>query len=212
MADVFAKVRDVVRRRYKVLGSHHRVGHAGRRRHHDDAQTLLSGQSVSRSTEAKPFDNQGEAQAQLATEAIETEVSVISSLEMAQGCFADEPDQRSEFGKGAAKPGLTPEQKLDAVAGALASATNVSREKLTYILAIKVASLDPEKAALLANEFAAAYMDTKVGTNIGTASKQADFFEAQLDRMGNEARRRRKGGPVCRSGRDCAAMPRTAKP
>jgi uncharacterized protein involved in exopolysaccharide biosynthesis len=43
------------------------------------------------------------------------------------------------------------------VAGAPASATNVSREKLTYILAIKVASLDPEKAALLANEFAAAY-------------------------------------------------------
>lgn len=191
MADVFAKVRDVVRRRYKVWVA---------------ITVLVTLVGVGITMTLKPYyqgmvrlqidpkqnpltRNQGEAQAQLATEAIETEVSVISSLEMARKVASrmnliNDP----EFGKGAVKPGLTPEQKLDAVAGALASATNVSREKLTYILAIKVASLDPKKAALLANEFAAAYMDTKVGTNIGTASKQADFFEAQLDRMGNEAR------------------------
>jgi capsular exopolysaccharide synthesis family protein len=113
---------------------------------------------------------------------------VISSLEMARKVASrmnliNDP----EFGKGAAKPGLTPEQKLDAVAGALASATNVSREKLTYILAIKVASLDPKKAALLANEFAAAY-GHQGGHQHRHRFEAGRLFEAQLDRMGNEAR------------------------
>jgi succinoglycan biosynthesis transport protein ExoP len=190
LADVFAKVRDVIRRRYKVwLVITLLVAMAGVgmtmtlkpyyqgvvRLQIDPKQSLLT-------------RNQSEAQAQLATEAIETEVSVIGSLEMARKVasrlnLVHDP----EFGKDASS-GVTPEQKLDAVAGLLVRATDVSREKLTYILAIKVASLNPKKAALLANEFAAAYMDAKVGTNIGTASKQADFFESQLDRMGNDAR------------------------
>lgn len=190
LADVIAKVRDVLRRRFKVLLA---------------TTLLITIIGVGITMTLKPYyqgvvrlqidpkqnplsRNQGEAQAQLATEAIETEVSVISSLDMARKVVTrmnllDDPDFT-----GGMKPGATADQKLDVAASLLAGMTDVSREKLTYILAIKVASRDGRKAARIANEFASAYMDTKVGTNIGTASKQADFFEAQLNRMGDDAR------------------------
>lgn len=190
LADVIAKVKDVLRRRYRVMLA---------------IALLVTIAGVAFTMTLKPYyqgvvrlqidpkqsplnRNQGEAQAQLATEAIETEVSVISSLDMARKVvtrlgLTNDP----EFVKDV-KPGTTADEKLDIAAAKLAAMTDVAREKLTYILAIKVASRDAEKAARLANEFASAYMDAKVGTNIGTASKQADFFEAQLNHMGDEAR------------------------
>jgi uncharacterized protein involved in exopolysaccharide biosynthesis len=66
--------------------------------------------------------------------------------------------------------------------------TDVAREKLTYIIAIKVASLNPDKAAKIANEYTSAYMDGKVGIDIGTAARQAAFFDQQLTKMGDDAR------------------------
>lgn len=192
LADVIAKAREVLRRRYKMLVA---------------ITVLVAIIGVAITVTLKPYyqgitrlqidpkqnplsRNQGEAQAQLAAEAIETEVSVINSLDMARTVVRRLNLTRDpEFGKTAlANPGWTEEQKIDATSGALAAATDVSREKLTYILAVKVASRDANKAARIANEYTSAYMDTKVGTNIGTAAKQADFFEAQLNRMGDDTR------------------------
>ncbi|WP_206241992.1 GumC family protein [Novosphingobium terrae] len=193
LADVMAKTRDVLYRRYKtLLAITLLITLAG------VAITFLikpSYQGVTRiqiDPKQNPLahNNPGDAQADLATEAIETEVSVINSLDTAREVvrrlkLVNDDEYNTDA---TSKPGLTEEQKLDATATTLGNKLDVAREKLTYIISIKVASRDPEKAARIANAFSSVYMDTKVGTNIGTASKQAGFFEQQLDQMGNDVR------------------------
>lgn len=192
LSDVIAKVREVLGRRYKMALA---------------VAVLVALAGVAITMTLKPYyqgvarlqidpkqnpltRNQGEAQAQLATEAIDTEVSVLSSADLARTVARRlNLGHNPEFTKALAnKPGATEDEKLDAATGMLTRMTDVAREKLTYILAIKVASRDPAMAARLANEFAAAYMDAKVGANIGIASKQADFFETQLNHLGDDAR------------------------
>ncbi len=134
----------------------------------------------------------GDAQAQLASEAIETEVSVIRSLDIARIVtkrlnLVNDP----EFGGGptpAGQPARSPEAKQEAVARSINSKLDVSRDRLTYILIIRFSSLSPDKAAKIANAFATAYLDTKVGNKIGTAERQSVWYQQRMNELAAEIR------------------------
>ncbi len=134
----------------------------------------------------------GDAQAQLASEAIETEVSVIRSLDIARIVakrlnLANDP----EFSGGptpAGQPARSPEAKQEAVARSINSKLDVSRDRLTYILIIRFSSLSAEKAARIANAFATAYLDTKVGNKIGTAERQSAWYQQRMNELAAEIR------------------------
>lgn len=134
----------------------------------------------------------GEAQAQLASEAIETEVSVIRSLDLARVVvkrlnLLNDP----EFGGGPTRDGqtpLSPDAKLDVVARAVNSHLDAARDRLTYIMVIRFNSQSAEKAARIANTFATAYLDTKVGNKIGTAERQTQWYQRRMDELAAEIR------------------------
>lgn len=140
-----------------------------------------------------PMRSANEAQAQLASEAIETEVSVASSIAVARTVVQRlKLDKDIEFTAGLdeaiAAGKLTQAGRMDAVVTRLREKTSVAREKLTYIIAIRVSSQDPAKAARIANAFATAYLDAKVGSSIGSAERQFSFFQKRLDELGQGAR------------------------
>jgi capsular exopolysaccharide synthesis family protein len=129
-----------------------------------------------------------EAQAQLASEAIETEVSVINSLDVARAVvrrlnLTKDPEFSKAVAAREAKGPLPETEKIDIVASAVSRNLSASREKLTYIIVIRFNSRNAEKAARIANEFATAYLDTKVGTKIGTAERQTQWFQKRMDEL-----------------------------
>jgi succinoglycan biosynthesis transport protein ExoP len=134
------------------------------------------------------------AQSDLATEAIETRVTALQSLDLARAVVTRlnlmaDPKTRAEIAKAMARnPGLTNDQQVDLVANELEKHLTISREKMTYVIAIRYSSTIPQEAALIANEFAAVYIDSMVNNNIGTAARQSVFFQNQLDQMATDAR------------------------
>lgn len=140
-----------------------------------------------------PLRTANEAQAQLASEAIETEVSVANSIAVARTVvqrlnLARDPEFSGGLDEAVAKGTLTQAGRADTVVNRLRQQVAVSREKLTYIIAIRATSVDPAKAARIANAFATAYLDAKVGSSIGSAERQFSFFQKRLDELGQEAR------------------------
>jgi succinoglycan biosynthesis transport protein ExoP len=134
-----------------------------------------------------------ESQQALSPEAIETEVSVIKSTDLARRVvrklgLVNDAEYTKFMKDELASRAMSPSDRESAVAGRLAGGLSVDREKLTYILDVKFTSRDPIKAAKIANAFAQAYIDTKVGNNVGTASRQAEFFQKRLDALGREVR------------------------
>ena len=135
-----------------------------------------------------------DAQAQLASEAIETEVSVINSLDLGRTVvkrlnLIRDPEFSEGIAKAEKKGGpLSESEKLDQVTRQVMGNLGVSREKLTYIIGIRYRDRDAAKSAMIANAFATAYLDTRVDTNIGTAARQFQFFEQRLQELANEAR------------------------
>jgi len=195
LADVVRSAQDVLKRRFKILALI------------TLAATILGiaftltatprYQGVTRiqiDPSRNPLSKGGsEAAAQLAGEGIETEVQVMSSTDLARSVvkrlnLLQDPD----FAKGLASAQrvhpYTMDEKVDFVANALEKNLDVAREKLTYVITLKYQSGSPEKAAKIANEFAAAYLDSKVNNNIGTAQKQSDFYKGQLAQMADDAR------------------------
>ena len=134
-----------------------------------------------------------EAAAQLASEGIETEVQVMSSMDLARSVarrlnLLQDPELTKGLASAQTDHAYTVDEKIDFVANALEKNLDVAREKLTYVITLKYQSTNPDKAAKIANEFAAAYLDSKVSNNIGTAQKQSDFYKGQLAQMGDDAR------------------------
>ncbi|RZM21054.1 MAG: hypothetical protein EOP67_52710, partial [Sphingomonas sp.] len=133
-----------------------------------------------------------DAQAQLASEAIETEVSVIRSLDLARVVvkrlnLLNDP----EFSGGPppeGKPALSPAAKLDVVARSVNSHLDVARDRLTYIMAIRFNSESADKAARIANAFATGYLDTKVGNKIGSAERQTAWYQKRMDELAADIR------------------------
>ncbi len=134
----------------------------------------------------------GQQNSTLSPEAIETEVSIISSRDLAQKVIQKlNLRNDAELTKGlgdnvSIKPGS--QEYEAALAGALLRKVSVGREKLTYIIAISVRSTDPVKAARIANAFADLYLKTKVDTMAGSAQNQVDWFRKRLQTLEGEVR------------------------
>lgn len=125
----------------------------------------------------------------LNSEAIETEVSVMSSVELARQVakrlkLEDDPEFNTRAQTDESERGET--TKLDIVARRLMRSLTVERDKLSYIIAINFRANDPEKAARIANAFAEAYLDMRVGSQVGTSERQASFFTQRLAELGKE--------------------------
>jgi capsular exopolysaccharide synthesis family protein len=130
---------------------------------------------------------QNQVQADLGSEAIETEVGVFQSPDLAREVVRRLNLQEDlEFTKGIDgrdRPSGDDQQHLNDVADSVMRHLSVSREKLSYIIAVRFQSKDAGKAARIANAFAETYLDTRVGTRMGTATRQAGWFKQRLDAM-----------------------------
>ncbi len=134
-----------------------------------------------------------EAQQALSSEAIETEVTVLKSLDLAKRVVRKlgldkDPEFARFLSEQLASNAMSTDQRESAVASQLLNHLSVDREKLTYVLAVKFTSRDPLKSAKIANSFAETYIEAKVGSKAGTAERQAEFFQKRLDALGREVR------------------------
>lgn len=128
----------------------------------------------------------------LSPEALETEVSVIGSLDVATKVVDTlKLNNDPELTRGISADDLKrmqPQERKVAVATQLLKKMSVEREKLTYIISIGAASTNPQKAANIANAFADEYLRTKVSTMTGTARNQVQWFQERLSKLEAEVR------------------------
>jgi len=132
-----------------------------------------------------PLSSASEDQVSLGSEAIETEVSVLNSPELAREVtrrlnLENDPEFARGIDDSNAGIAASPDERLNQVVQNVMRHLSVSRDKLTYIIAIDFKSRDAAKAAYIANSFARIYIETRVNGRIGTAARQADFYEKQL--------------------------------
>jgi capsular exopolysaccharide synthesis family protein len=127
---------------------------------------------------------------ELNPEAIETEVAVIRSMDLARNVVRDKKlDQDPQLTSAIKDYGsMTPAERQGAVARVVLDRLDVNRDKLTYLIAIHYTSPDPNQAATVANAFAEGYLASKLSGSVGTASRQADWFRAQLEELAEEVR------------------------
>lgn len=126
----------------------------------------------------------------LDSEAIETEVTLLNSQEVARAVvqrlnLQNDPEFAKDVEAGAS---VSPADRMDSLVRAVKGNLNVGRDKLTYVINVGFESTDPRKAADIANAFAEEYIRAKIGTRMGTAETQAAFFERRLTELGNEVR------------------------
>ncbi len=138
-----------------------------------------------------PVDSRGAGQASLSPEAIETEVTIVTSPEIARAVVSslklqNDPEFNPTLNKDG--PKLAEAEQVNATAAVVLSNLSVSRDKLTYIIGIRFTSKNALKAAQIANAFADRYLATKVGNNMGDASQQVAFFQKRLEELGREVR------------------------
>lgn len=195
LSDVVRSVKEVLRRRYLTLaivaGVITVLGIAL------TLQLTPSYQGVTR-IQLDPSRNPlarsaNEAQAQLASEAIETEVAVINSLDISRDVvkrlkLIDDPEFNGSVTARKENGPVSEEDQLEIVANAVRSHLSVGREKLTYIMAIRFDSHDAEKAARIANAYASTYLDNKVGNKIGAAERQSVWIQKRMDELAAEVR------------------------
>ena len=130
--------------------------------------------------------------AELAPEAIDTEVTAIRSSDLARAIvkergLVDEPEFAKALSQSAA-PNLANSDTREAiVANALLNQLAVSREKLTYVLNVSFRSTNPVEAAAVANAFAQGYIEARTTGRVGVAREQTKWFKERLDELLREA-------------------------
>ncbi|MFW2831107.1 GumC family protein [Sphingomonas sp. ID0503] len=128
----------------------------------------------------------------LGSEAIETEVTVFGAEELARDVVQRLKLQNDpEFNKGLETPALSPLEEADrlsTIARRVQKGLNVRRDRLTYVINVGYKSLKPVKSAVIANTFAEAYLDYRVGSRTGTAARQSKFFQQQLAELAAQVR------------------------
>lgn len=128
----------------------------------------------------------------LSPEALETEVSVIGSLDVASKVvdrlkLANDPELTSRI-KAEDLSRMNAQERKAAVATQLLHKMGIEREKLTYIISIGAMSTSPQKAAQIANAFADEYLRTKISTSTGAARSQVQWFQDRLSKLEAEVR------------------------
>ncbi len=71
---------------------------------------------------------------------------------------------------------------LNQTLGRVSNATHIRRRGLTYLIAVSASSTDPERAAVLANELSATYIELQVQSKVSAALGARDILQAQIDR------------------------------
>ena len=136
---------------------------------------------------------QGGTDVNVNSETIETEVSILQSEALAR-----EVVRRLDLGnyrefnrvleKASAKENLDEDDKLSLVASEVRKHLSVNRDRLSYLIAINFESEDALTAAKVANTYAEAYLDMTVGSRMGTAQRQADWFQKRLATLAKEVK------------------------
>ena len=129
----------------------------------------------------------------LSPEAIETEVTVLRSLDLARQVvrqlkLTEDGQYRKLFDKRPDAAQMNQMERETLVAQTLLDNLSVGRENLTYILGVKFRAEDPVKAARIVNSFADTYLKTKAGFSTGTAERQSEWFRKRLAELSDEMR------------------------
>jgi len=132
-------------------------------------------------------------QTTLSPEAIETEVSAMSSLDVARTVvkqlnLTSDPEFTKGLDGGADAARMGADERETLIAQSLLKNLNVGREKLTYIISLRFRSRDPVKSAKIVNSFADNYLKAKTGMSVGTASRQTQWYQQRQAELGNEMR------------------------
>lgn len=132
----------------------------------------------------------GGADQALPPEAVETEVTMLSSKDLARTVVRElkldsNPLFTAKLDKGSG-PTLTPDERASAIADDLLRELSVQREKLSFILDVRYTSTSAAWAARIANAFAETYIQYRTSNKASTAQRQADFFQQRLDALGHE--------------------------
>lgn len=120
---------------------------------------------------------------------IDTEVSIMRSREVARSVvdrlhLDSDPEFMSD-GKSSKLPvAQSREDKKDEVVDNVLDGLDVGREKATYLIGLSFISVDPAKAAKIANAFADAYLANTLQARTGTANQQAKFLDQRLRDVG----------------------------
>lgn len=190
LADVVSIVRDTIRRRWKIMAAiAAAVFVLGVVAISFMTPKYTSTAKVRLDPSRNPLATNNTAQrAELAPEAIETEVTAIRSLDLARSIartygLARDP----EFTKGLEGDMGSTESRDNLLAAAVLTHLSVDREKLTYVLNVQFTSIDSLKAAKLANAFADGYIERRTGNKVGTAERQSQWFQQRLDELGKQA-------------------------
>jgi polysaccharide biosynthesis transport protein len=125
----------------------------------------------------------------LASEAIETQVTLLGSDEVAREVvkrlgLLNDPEFAPDSDGGAANEA----DRINAVVRKLRGGVSIRRDKLTYVINIGFKASDPDRAARIANGIAQTYIDTQVGSRVGTAARQSAFFQRQLSDLEAQVR------------------------
>jgi capsular exopolysaccharide synthesis family protein len=138
-----------------------------------------------------PMASASEETTSLASEAIETEATVLSSPDLAREVvrrmkLVNDPEFAKGLGDDENGAPLDANTRLNKVTEKVLKHLDAGRDKLTYVIAINFKSRDAVKAAAVANAFAQTYIETRVNSGIGTAQRQAEWFRKQLDKASAE--------------------------
>lgn len=127
--------------------------------------------------------------AALNAEAIETEISVMKSLDLARIVTKKlglERDPEFAAQTGPETSAANAQARLNATARRVSNRLTVNRDKLSYVITLSFPAKEPQKAAKIVNAFADSYLDRNVGSQMSTSQRQADFFRERLDEMAKE--------------------------
>jgi capsular exopolysaccharide synthesis family protein len=133
-----------------------------------------------------------QTRAELAPEAIETELTAVRSTDLARAVVKEKglmanPNFVGALNKSPAGALANSETRQVAVAKAVLDHLEVEREKLTYVIGVSFRSTDPIEAAELANAFAEGYIESRTSSKVSTAREQNAWFQQQLKQLGDEA-------------------------
>lgn len=187
-ADIVVRIQYVIRRRWLTLVAVTLVVFAlgaGLTLLMTPKYTAVANVRLDPSRNPVAAEQQNDSQA-LTPEAIETEVSLVKSGDVARAVVRKlNLTTDSEFANGldgdtASGAPMSAIDRETAVASNVLAKLDVSRDKLSYLLGVGFTSRDRLKAAAIANAFAEQYIYAKVGSKSDAAAKKAAFLKQQL--------------------------------
>ncbi|GGE84262.1 GumC family protein [Sphingomonas prati] len=193
LADIFAIVRETVRRRWLTLLIVTAVVFVPAAIYIMRLTPIFQATARMRIDPSRnPLANTATgASAEPSSSTIDTEASAMNSVELARTVarklkLADNPEFNGALKTGNAAAMSTAAGRESAIAGSLLAGLSVAREKLTYVLDVQYRSPNPVAAARIANAFAESYIESRVADKAGTASRQGEWFDKRLADLGEQ--------------------------